>query len=339
MGKSSSAPTPPDYQPIAQSDETAARLAAQTSQQQLDWAKQQYNDIAPYTKAYLQSMTSASDQNLQNAQKDRSRYENLYQPVENQFVNEAQTYNSPDQANQRAGQAEADVASAYAGQRQAALSQLESYGIDPSQTRYGALDLGTRISQAAAQAAAGTQSRQQTQATGLALQSEAINIGRGYPGQVAQSYATAQNTGQSGLNAFNNQSNTYGNLMGTATQWGNQSLAGNAGAVGAMNTGFQNQFQNYQESAQIASQNASGIGSLVGGLGMAGILAFSDRRLKEDIHKVGALKSGLPVYTFRYKGDPQIRMGVMAQDVKKKQPGAVAITPSGYMAVDYSRVK
>jgi hypothetical protein len=273
MGKGSSEPTPPDYSPIAKSDLESAKLAQQTSREQLDWAKQQYADIAPYTHAYLQSMTNASDQNLTNAQKDRARYENVYQPVENQFVSEAQNYNNPEQANQRAAAAEADVASAYAGQRQAALSQLESYGIDPSQTRYGALDLGTRISQAAAQAAAGTQSRLQTQATGLALQSEAINIGRGYPGQVAQSYATAQSTGRSGLDASNNQASTYGNLMGSPTQWGGLSLAGNQQAVGALNTGFQNQFSNYQQSSNIAAQNASGIGSLVGGLGMAAIMA------------------------------------------------------------------
>ena len=30
-------------------------------------------------------------------------------------------------------------------------------------------------------------------------------------------------------------------------------------------------------------------------------------------------------------------LGLMAQDVAKKKPEAVAVTPSGYLAVDYSK--
>jgi hypothetical protein len=274
MGKSTSAPQAPDYSAVASSNTEAAKYAQQTSREQLDWAKQQYADTAPYTKAYMQSMTAASDQNLQNAQKAQSRYENTYQPVEDKFVDTASNYNSADRADQRAAGAEADVATKFAGQRTAALSQLESYGIDPSQTRYGALDLGTRISQAAAQASAGTQSRQQSEATGLALQSEAINIGRGYPGQVAQSYATAQNTGGAGIGAANSTTQTAANTMGTGLNWGQQGISANQGVVSALNTGFQNQFQNYQQSVNVAGQNAAGIGQLAGSAIMAGAVAY-----------------------------------------------------------------
>lgn len=56
-------------------------------------------------------------------------------------------------------------------------------------------------------------------------------------------------------------------------------------------------------------------------LGAASIM--SDRRVKEDIKRVGETDSGLPVYTFRYKGDSTVHMGVMAQDVEKSNPDAV----------------
>jgi hypothetical protein len=272
--KGGDAPATPDYSAIAQSDTTAATLAASTSADQLAWAKQQYADNEPYTQAYMKSMTDASNANIANATAAQSRYTSEYQPVEDQFVSEATNYNSPDQAAQRAGAGEADVASQYAGQRTAALSQLESYGIDPSTTRYAALDLGTRISQAAATAAAGTTSRNQSEATGLALQSEAINIGRGYPGQVAQSYSTAQGTGGAAVGAGNSTASTYGNLMGTPTQWSQLGLAGNTNAVGALNTGFSNEFSNYEAANQIGASNASGIGQLAGAAVMAGGIAI-----------------------------------------------------------------
>ncbi len=63
----------------------------------------------------------------------------------------------------------------------------------------------------------------------------------------------------------------------------------------------------------------------------------SDRRLKDDIRLVGRTFDGLNVYTFRYKNDPVVRMGVMAQEVLPVHPEAVS-ERDGYLAVDYSRI-
>jgi hypothetical protein len=272
MGGKVSQPAPPDFAALAQSSSEAAQLNRQTSVEQLDWAKQQYADMAPVTKAYLQQQVDSSAAQTKNAADAQAMYTSTYKPIESQFAQTAQDYNSPARAAERAGAAEADVSSAFGQQRQAALSNLESFGIDPSQTRFGALDLGTRISQAAATATAGTQSRQQTEATGLALQGEAINIGRGYPGAVAQAYNSATQAGQSGINSGLNTSQTYGNLMGTPVQYGqlqNQSLG-----VGAQ---VANSQANYgigvaQANAQQAAGLYQGIGSLVGaGIGVAAL--------------------------------------------------------------------
>lgn len=78
---------------------------------------------------------------------------------------------------------------------------------------------------------------------------------------------------------------------------------------------------------QSGNRNAA-LGGLAS-LGAAGIkaapalLALSDRRAKTDVHKVGKLDSGLPVYTFKYRGADDTQMGVMAQDVEREIPSAV----------------
>ena len=278
MGGKGSAPAPPDYSALAASSDTAARLARQTSSEQLDFAKQQYNQQAPLTAQFMQNMMDTSNlsmdaqrQNMANAQNSQDFYTSTYRPIESSFATQAQEYNSPARAAERSAAAQGDVAAAFAGQRSAALQTLEGFNIDPSQTRYGALDLGARISQAAAQAGAGTTSRNQTEATGLALQGEAINIGRGYPGQVAQAYGTATNAGNAaagqggaGINAGLNTSSTYANMMGSPTQWAGLSNQATGMGINAMNTGFGNQMAQFNANTAIAQNQASGLGGLAG---------------------------------------------------------------------------
>lgn len=63
---------------------------------------------------------------------------------------------------------------------------------------------------------------------------------------------------------------------------------------------------------------------------------FSDRRLKENVKKVGKTNDGLPIYTYNYKGDDKTQMGLMAQDVEKKKPEAVGLA-AGFKTVDYDK--
>lgn len=82
----------------------------------------------------------------------------------------------------------------------------------------------------------------------------------------------------------------------------------------------------------------SAMGGLFGLLG-AGISAFSDRRLKENIRKVGETFNGTPIYVYNFIGDLTPQMGVMAQELAEKQPEAVVMDPSGYLKVLYAEVR
>jgi hypothetical protein len=103
-----------------------------------------------------------------------------------------------------------------------------------------------------------------------------------------------------------------------------------AGALDAQN------MAQFQADMQAKAARNEMIGNMVQG----GVTAFamSDRRLKTDIKRVGTTDAGLPVYTYKYKGDNTTQMGVMAQDVEKVNPEAVAEF-GGFKAVNYSLIK
>jgi hypothetical protein len=82
----------------------------------------------------------------------------------------------------------------------------------------------------------------------------------------------------------------------------------------------------------------SGMGVAGKGLGaLSSLMAFSDERLKTDVAKVGKLNDGQNVYSYRYKGDPVPRLGLMAQEVLEHEPEAVGKHSSGFLMVDYDR--
>ena len=79
--------------------------------------------------------------------------------------------------------------------------------------------------------------------------------------------------------------------------------------------------------------DALSIGSKVAGI----YTAFSDRRLKENIKKIGESISGLGIYTFNYIGKATKYIGTMADEVLKVKPEAVVIS-DGFMAVNYNLI-
>lgn len=264
-GKGGKAPAAPDYTPIAEADTEIAQKQYDLAQDQLDWAKDQYNTVWPYAQRYLDEQIPASEEALDYGREDRAFYEDTYRPIEEDFATRAMDYASPARTEQYAGAAMADVADSFAASRKTALSTLESYGIDPSQTRFGALDLASRTQEAAAKAAAGTQSRRSTEAIGLGLEGEAINVGRGYASDVRGSYSTSADVGKSGLAGANETTQTSGYTMGTPGSYfagGNTSMAN---ASSALNMGYNNTLGGAQLQYDMDKNNSLGLGNVIGG--------------------------------------------------------------------------
>lgn len=154
---------------------------------------------------------------------------------------------------------------------------------------------------------------------------------------------TAQNLGLTGANAV-------AGAGALQQQYGPNSQA----ALNALYQQNLGQFQLPFQESQLLTQAAAGLGPLYGGtsttqapppniwsqlggigLGVAGLgLAFSDKRLKTNIHKVGETNDGVPIYRYQFKGSPEWHVGLIAQDVEKKHPDAVHEGIGGIKMVD-----
>lgn len=259
------APAPPDYGPLAAASEASAKYAYELGKDQLAWAKEQWASNKDVADVVIDAALGRLDKEDANAAEDRARYEAIFQPLEEQLAQDAQDFATPTRIEKEAGKAEADVAQQFEGARRAAQEKLEGFGIDPSQTRSQALDYQSRVAEAAAQASAGNQARDRVETQGRALRSEAINVGRGYPGQIAQSYGTAINSGNQGVNTGLATTGSGAATMGSAPQW--QGLGNNAiGTWGnVLNQGYQNQLDAWKAENSASSGLGSALG-LVGGL-------------------------------------------------------------------------
>jgi len=134
--------------------------------------------------------------------------------------------------------------------------------------------------------------------------------------------------------------------------------------AGLVNNAFSQNLQNYQ----IQSNNANQlIGGLFGAIAGAGKAAVSDRRVKENIHRIGTIfapgavsdvdsdepgrraayvrdvdqdeQKKLPIYEYSFKTDPTSTrfIGPMAQDVEKLDKEAV-FTRNGVKHIDKTRL-
>ena len=260
MGKKSDAPKPPNYKPLIEASKESAKMAYDLAKEQQAWAEKTYYENKDVSDIVVDKALGALDRQEADAARARDRYQQLFEPLEEQLAYDADTYASPERQEFEAGKAEADVAAQFEQARKTAAERLEGYGVDPSQTRQGALDLGTRIAEAAAQASAGNQSRQNTEAVGRQLRSEAINVGRGYPGQIAASTAGAGASGNQAANTGLATTASGAQTMGTGMGW--QGLGNNAiaGWGNILNAGYQNQMAQYNAD----QQSSSGFGGLLG---------------------------------------------------------------------------
>jgi len=164
----SEAPAPPDMSAQVEGQMEIAKMAQATAQEQLAFARDKWGQQQGMLDQVLAVQMPMMQDQFENARKDRSRYESVFQPLQDKAITEAESYNTMERQNKEAGEAMADVGTAFDAQRVNAQRNLESYGIDPSQTRSQAIDADVRMAEATAKAGAGNMARRRVEQTGRA---------------------------------------------------------------------------------------------------------------------------------------------------------------------------
>jgi hypothetical protein len=96
--------------------------------------------------------------------------------------------------------------------------------------------------------------------------------------------------------------------------------------------------KNYDQKLQGWQMENQMTANILGGLfGLGGNILASDRRLKQDVKRIGTADNGLPIYSYRYKAGGPVQIGFMADEVAQIRPDAVADIGGGFLGVDYEK--
>lgn len=324
MGKgSSSAPSP---------DPNIGRAAlkqAETGEEWLAFAREQFA-ISTERQAELDELTKkisnlqiglAEDQ-ASWGREDRERWETVFKPMQDEYLEEAKTYGSEEKQQQAAAEARADVQQAAAVAKGANARSNASMGIDPTSGRYQGLDRATDMGYALAEAGASNNARTMQRDKGLAMKADALNIGNGLP---AQALAGAGGSVGAGSSALGGNHATNGQFLGATGIMGQGfqgAMSGYNGMGSTLNTQYGHQLDAWKAEQQMKSQGIAGIG---GALGSVAGMFLSDEDLKEektaipDGEALDAVNE-MRVEEWKYKdgvADEDTHVGTYAQDFQK----------------------
>lgn len=305
-GKSS--PPPPDYTPMQKLGE-----------QQLAFAQQQYADAKPIVTGIANQQIAAQKQQMEQAQ-DYYKYQTeTFRPLEQGLVADANRFSTGDYRENLARDAAAASAKAFGLNNDMASRAAAARGINPNSGAAMALQNQNALGLAASRANAMTGSRFQAEQMGYARKLDAAGLGRNLAGASTAAYQGATAAGSAGA--------------GSTMAPGNQYMTGLNQASGTYGNILNNQTSQWNA----AESKADPFATILGAAAPALIGTFSDRRLKENIERVGTHeRTQLPIYKFSYIKTPDKQfIGVMADDVEKKYPDMVHTMPNGFKAVNY----
>lgn len=255
-------PAAPDYSPIIAAMNQIADFSNAQAKESLDWAKEQWANNKGLIDQINTGLLDYMNTSRASADAARARADEAWDAGRAQLDEALDQYTDPAKKASRMGAAQAQVGQAFEEARNSSTRELESYGVNPSSTRFAALDLGLRAQQAAAQAGAGNMSSRTDE-------DAANNVGKSILDASNSQYGVATNDRaqamQAGASAVANTTGlTTGEMAsrGTGLQWTGQGTGALQGVGNTMNAGYRNQMDQYNAERQ----SSSGIGSLLGGI-------------------------------------------------------------------------
>ena len=202
---------PPDYSGM----ERVAR-------EQLRFAQQQYQDLAPIAQGIGQAQIAAQTQQMEQAQDYYNYMQETFRPVEQSLVAQAQNFNTDAYRQQKAAEASAAASRAFATARESNARSLAARGVNPNSGAARGMGTATQLQEGLARAGGMTSARQQAEQMGYARMIDAAGLGRGLAGASAAAYAGATGAGSAGINTMMAPGSQYQQgLAGAGQTFGN----------------------------------------------------------------------------------------------------------------------
>ena len=270
---SSSTSTPiPVFTPQSSWELELSQILGALGQYQYNWAQTQFNAAAAVTDQQINNYLQAAGYGMGMASNLLGRYTSVFEPLENQYIQEAGSYASADRINFNMGQAESASEQATQQGLVNAEQQLQSYGIDPSSGRYADLLAASETQGAAAAAGAGQEAEINTQNTGRQMLLNSVELGQQVPGETVNALNSAYQGIAGAENSMLGLENTGVALTDSASPYyssamqlkypptGNQSqsTSGNLQRSASASSPSQNQQSGNQNTGQRQQTNTGG---------------------------------------------------------------------------------
>ncbi|HEU4854388.1 MAG TPA: hypothetical protein VFS89_03770 [Nitrosospira sp.] len=255
----------------------AAKQNSDIAQQQLDvakqtlaWEKDRAKVQDPLVEKIVNQQITSGDQNAARATEQWNIYQDLFKPVEERMVSEAMNFDSPERQSRMAAEAGADVTRGYDAARDQSQRTMAAMGINPNSGRFAGLANENSLMQAKDTAGAMNRARRDTEMQGIALRTGAAQFGRNMPSTGIAADSMALNAGNSAVGNLASNSQIRNANNAAAMQWfGGATNANNS--AGNLGLGL---YQGAMQGAEMKQDAMGGIGSLIGTLGSAGMMAF-----------------------------------------------------------------
>lgn len=262
----SSKPPKPDpaIGQAAQQNAQISKEMAAVARDELAWNKARAAEQDPLIAKIAQQQIDTADVNQQRSQEQWDIYKNLFHPVEERMVEEANTWDSPERKAQMAAEAGADVTRSYQGSRSANQREMERMGVNPNSGRFAAINNENLASQAKDEAGAMNAARRATEQQGVALRTGVAQFGRNMPNTGIAADSLSLNAGNSAANTMQSGAQTNAIGSNTAANWfgGANSASSSAGNIGLGLYG--QQVNAWAQNEQNKAASMAGLGQLAG---------------------------------------------------------------------------
>jgi len=259
MGKDNSAPAPDPALIAAQvkslgiQDDAISRMMAMSE------------DLAPLQRQQLEQSISQSGELWKQAQEDRQfalGKRDQLAGIQDRIVQDAQRFNTEDEANKLAAQATGDVNQQFSNAADQQARALQRSGVNPNDGRYAAFGGQMAAAQGLALAGAANKARDTARQEGWQLTDRANNALAGYPSMSMQGQAAGLNTMGAGMSVVNQ------GVSGMLSPY--QAISSAAGQMGSNATSMYGTQANAYQQGQAQNGAAMGaLGSAVGGIAIA----------------------------------------------------------------------